>query len=67
MIGFAASGPPDGLTATSSPRPSASTSSGSSWVNALWSSATSTGASSRPAALAASVVEGDEVRSRMPG
>ncbi len=67
MIGFAASGPPDGLTAVSAPRPSASTSSGSSCVYAAWISATSTGASSTPAAFAASVVDGDDVRSRMPG
>ena len=53
MMGLAASGPPDGLTAASGPRPSAWTSSGSSWVKAAWISATSTGDSSSPAALAA--------------
>src|SRR5262249_42738607 len=67
MIGLAGSGPPDGLAGPSGPGPGASTRIGSSCVNALWIPATSTGASSMPAALAASVVEGDDVRSRMPG
>ena len=67
MMGFDDCGPPEGLMMVSLPRPSAETSSGSSWVNADWISATSIGPSSMPAALAASVVEFDVLRSRMPG
>ena len=61
MIGFDASAPPDGLTATSSPSPSTWRSSSSSWVNAACSSATSTGPSPRPAASAAMRVDGESV------
>ncbi len=42
IIGFAASAPPDGLTSTPSPRPSASRRISSWCVNGAWSSATST-------------------------
>ena len=67
MIGLAASGPPDGLTSTSSPeaervpqdRPPGE-------VKGACSSATSTGPSPTPAASAARRVEGESVRSRTP-
>ena len=66
IIGFAASAPPDGLIVTPSPSPSASRRISSWWVNGACSSATSTRASPTPAFSAASVVDGERVRSRTP-
>src|SRR5213078_2743328 len=64
IIGLAASGPPDGLSAAVPSSPSASATINSSWLNCAWISATSTGRSPTPAARAAVLVDSDSVRSR---
>ena len=63
-IGLPASGPPEGLIATSSARPSSLRRISSWWLNGACSSATST--PSRSDAGAARAVEGERVRSRVP-
>ncbi len=63
-IGLPARGPPDGLIATSSARPSSVRSTSSWWLNGACSSATSMPDRSTPAAAAAA--EGERVRSRLP-
>jgi hypothetical protein len=64
IIGLAASGPPDGLTTTSSARPISLRRIASWWVKQVCSSATSIGPSPTPAASAASLADGARVRSR---
>ncbi len=66
MTGLAASAPPDGLTTTSSPSPSALRRTTSWEENGACSSAVSTGRSKTPACSAAIRVDGESVRSRRP-